>query len=281
MEEKKSILKNSKEEIPKNAFRPSSHGQGQPYEVHHHYYYEPPRSKAGRSSKPGIAGALLIITAVLGLIVSAFIVGGSMFIGDMNEGFEFWGMGDKGDVTGEVLYLNGSSVENATITIVGEDLSTQTDKDGLYIIYNVPSGNQKIKVEKEGYNTIIYKAFISPSEAKWKANVDDNSHQNWDSDNEYDFIISPGTRTLDRGSYPPFGMIGSIMVVCAALIIIFSIIALIGGFFALKRKNFKYAIIGAVFGIFTGIGALLSLISLFILILSRDEFNKDTKEGKY
>ena len=246
-----------------------------PPEVHYHYYYEPPRVKPGRSSKPGIAGALLIIAAVIGLIFSIAIIGMSTFVGDFGEGFEIWGVSDKGDVSGEITHLNGTPVENVTISIVGENLNTQTDSDGLYIIYNVPTGNQKIRIEKEGYNTIIYKAFISPSDSEWE---DREKHDGkWETGNEFDFTISEGDQVLERGTYPPFGIISGFMIVCGIVMLVFSIIALIGGIYAIQRRNFAFAIAGAVLGILTVGGTLFALIALFILIISRNEFTKSTE----
>lgn len=243
-----------------------------PPEVHYHYYYEPPRAKPGRSSKPGIAGALLIVAGVIGLIASIAIVGMSTFVGDFDEGFEVWGVSDEGDVSGVITYLNGTPVENVTISIVGENLSTQTDTNGLYIIYNVPTGNQELKVEKEGYNTIVYKAFINPSDSEWEDREKHNG--GWDTGNEFDFTISEGDLVLKRGTHPPFGIISGFMIICGIVMIVFSIIALIGGIYAIQRRNFAFAIAGAVLGILTVGGTLFALIALFILIISRNEFKK-------
>jgi len=250
-------------------------GTGAPDEIHHHYYYEPPRPKAGRSSKPGIAGALLIFTAIIGIIGAGFLIGSGFFVGDFSEGMNFPGTDDTGDVTGTVRYTNGTPAEGVTILIVGEDLSTETDDVGNYIILDVPSGNQKIKVEKEGYNTIIYKKFVSPDEINWEA---ENGNGHWDHENSEDFVLTVGDRTLERGSYPPWGMIGGMIFVCAVLILVFSIVTLLGGYYAIKRKKFSLAIAGAILGIFTIVGALFSLIALFILIISRNEFNKPQEQ---
>ncbi len=241
-------------------------------EVHYHYYYEPPRHSKKRSSKPGIAGALLIITAILGLIFGSMIIVGGEVVGDFGEGMSFWGMAENGDVSGRVTYKNGTPVVNATVSIVDEPISTQTDDYGNYLLYNVPTGNQKIKVEKEGYNTIIYKLFVSPSDAEWK---DKNGKHEWESDNEKDFKLTPGDQEIEMGEYPPWELFQTIMTICGILALVFSVFVLLGGYFALQRKNFMFALIGAILGIFTFgfiIGSLFALIALFILIISRDEF---------
>jgi hypothetical protein len=242
-----------------------------PSEIHHHYYYQPPRPRPSRSSKPGIAGALLILTAIIGIIGAGFIIGSGFFVGDFSDGMNFPGTDDTGDVTGTVRFTNGTPVEGVTISIVGEDLTTETDDSGNYIILEVPSGNHEIKVEKEGYNTIIFKKFVSPGEVKWEAK---NGNGHWDHENNEDFVLTEGDRTFERGEYPPWGMIGGMIFVCGVVIMVFSFITLFGGYFALKRKKFSLAIAGAILGIFTIVGAIFSLIALFILIISRNEFKK-------
>ena len=62
------------------------------------------------------------------------------------------------------------------------------------------------------------------------------------------------------------------MYVCGAIIIITAIISIIGGIFALQRRHYGFAVVGAVAGVIS-LG-ILALIALFILIISKDEFKK-------
>jgi hypothetical protein len=237
-------------------------------ELHYHYYYEPPRQRFSRSSKPAIAGALLIIIAILGLIFSTMILAGGAFIGNVGVGSEVFGEDNTGEIYGQVKLNNGTPIENATVSIVGESIYTVTDQNGNYALYDIPTGNQKIRVEKDGYNTIIFKTFIAPSNNPWGG--DDST-----SDNEQNFFLSPGNTVDERGMYPPFGFLSGILLFCAVLGIIFSIIALLGGYYSLKRQKFSLAIVGAVVGIFTVgflLGTLLAFVAIFILIISHDEF---------
>jgi hypothetical protein len=238
---------------------------GRPRDVHYHYYYEPPRHIKTKSSKPTIAGILLVITALLGLISSGFLLGLGFFVGDLGEGFALFGEEQKGDIMGTVTFLNGTAAEDVSISIVDEPLSTVTDIEGNYVIHNAPTGNQQIRIEKEGYNIIIYKTFIAPHTIQQDKNEEFN--------NEFDFTLTAGDEVLDRGSYPPWGLIRNLMLVCGVVIVIFSIIALIGAYNAFKRKGFGIAVTGAILGLFTGIGTLFALIAIFILVISRDEFN--------
>jgi zinc-ribbon domain len=64
--------------------------------------------------------------------------------------------------------------------------------------------------------------------------------------------------------------------VCGALAVLFGVIAIIGGVFAIQRKHFALAIIGGLFGM-AGIGfflgALLALIALILVAVSKEEFD--------
>lgn len=67
----------------------------------------------------------------------------------------------------------------------------------------------------------------------------------------------------------------NIMVICGSLCLIFGIIAIVGGFFGMTRKNFALAIVGGIFGLLgVGffIGALLAIIGLILIAMSRKEF---------
>jgi hypothetical protein len=237
-------------------------------EVHHHYYYEPDPKKRKRSMKPGIAGALLILTAVLGLIMGGMFVGGGFFFNNIEDGSDFWGIEDNGDIKGRITYLNGGGVENATVTVVGEGITTVTDENGHYILYNVPNGEQKLRVEKEDHNTYIMQIFVTPGESGWGSDNGD-----FDYEDVYNLEITKGTQVVERNEQPSRGIIGGMIYACGALFIVFSVLALLGGYFALKRKNFKLAAIGATMGIFTVFGTIFSLIALFLILISRDEFN--------
>jgi len=242
---------------------------GRPYDVHYHYYYEPPRPARKKSSKPTVAGVLLIIAAILGLVAGV----GAVALGSV--GFDMFWEDTEGDIYGVVTYQNGTGIENVTVSIVGEDLSTQTDQDGYYAIYNIPSGDHKIKVEKEGYNTIIYETFISNDDFNMEDSENGKDHHDVKhEDNEINFVMTAGYEELERsGDTPPWGLIEGFLVFCGVLIIIFSIFALVGAVHAFRRKSWKLALLGSILGLFTILGSLFALIALLVVALSRDEFN--------
>jgi hypothetical protein len=270
---------------PGGYYRQGQAAGGQPQQppgVHYHYYYEPPKKPKRRSSKPSIAGAMLIIRAIAVIIIAVFMMSTGIFFGDLGEGFDPFQEDAKGDVHGYVMYTNQTPVEGASVSIVGETLSATTDENGYYLIYNVPSGNQKVQVEKPGYNTIVYKTFVSPSDVNivthGNGEVDrDDRNGDLESGNKINFTLTEGSETLERGEYPPFEEIRNVMLVCAVVAIILAIIMIIGGFFAIKRQRYGLAILGSIIGIIS-IG-ILPIIALFILLISREEFKKSESDA--
>lgn len=64
---------------------------------------------------------------------------------------------------------------------------------------------------------------------------------------------------------------------CVAIIGVFSVFALLGGLFSLRKKNFAIAIVGAILGIFTlgfFIGSILSILALIFIAISKNAFQR-------
>ena len=70
--------------------------------------------------------------------------------------------------------------------------------------------------------------------------------------------------------------LSALMYACAVLLGIFSIFALLGGVYTIKRKRFSIGIVGACLGILSCglliIGPILSIIALILIISSKDEY---------
>lgn len=66
------------------------------------------------------------------------------------------------------------------------------------------------------------------------------------------------------------GDVGSILAVCGAIWLILGIIALLGGIFAVQRKNFGIAVLGGILGL--GGYFIPALIGLILVAVSKDEF---------
>ena len=72
------------------------------------------------------------------------------------------------------------------------------------------------------------------------------------------------------------GFLTGLILLCGAIGIIFSLIALIGGFMGIQRKMWGLALAGGIFGILGvglfGVGSLLSLIGLILVAISHGDF---------
>jgi hypothetical protein len=71
--------------------------------------------------------------------------------------------------------------------------------------------------------------------------------------------------------------ISGIIIVFALIGVIFAVISLAGGAFAIMRKHAGLAIIGAIFGLFAigpyGIASIFSLVALILFAISHNEFD--------
>jgi hypothetical protein len=242
--------------------------QGQPPQG---YYYPPPRRKKERSSKPQVVGALLAVVAVLGLVGAGMGLMGWTFFGNIDEISGTDGSG-QATVQGQATFLNGTGVQGVQILIIGEAMSTVTDEDGYYILYNVPTGDHKIQASKDGYFTIIRKVTVTD---------DSFFGPDWETPNSFEtkarFTMSPGTGTVETGRWATqdLDIFRNFILVCAAIGLVASLITAMGAYFAVKRTNLSLVVVGAVAGIFTFgffIGSVLAFVALFILLLSLDEF---------
>jgi hypothetical protein len=70
--------------------------------------------------------------------------------------------------------------------------------------------------------------------------------------------------------------LASMFIICGALGIIFGLMAVIGGWFAIKREKFNLALVGAILGLLTlgpyCLTSILALVGLIVLAISKDEF---------
>ncbi len=217
-----------------------------------------------RIEKAKIAGAFLIVAGVLCVMLSSIMLAAELFAWDANDDVStFQGIST---VHGLISFPNGTGVEGAKVSVSNSGLEGVTNETGAYIIRGVPNGACDIKVEKAGYKTIIYHTTLA-----------DNA---WTS-NSYDFTIVPGEGTMKYGynENNALELRGwSFASSCTALTMVGGILALVGGVEARKGKRYELTIVGAIGGIVGigfGLGALLSLIALFMLLMSADEFKKE------
>ncbi|MCJ2512209.1 MAG: zinc-ribbon domain-containing protein [Candidatus Thermoplasmatota archaeon] len=75
--------------------------------------------------------------------------------------------------------------------------------------------------------------------------------------------------------YYPYNF-GLFQAICGVVGLAFAIIAIVGGYFAIKRRNFAMAVVGAVFCMLSigsmGISSILGLVGLILIAVSSHEF---------
>jgi len=251
------------------------------------WYYWPAyqgyqKPKPRKSSKPAIAGALLVTAGLLAIVFGGLV--GSLFF-SFDNSFPFddadWEDG-IGGVQGYIIYQNASPVVGATITVVDSGLIAISNDTGYYRLIGAPSGWHDLKVAKEGYKTILQNVYIK-TQGGW-------GEYDWDDETTVDFQVQEGLGTIRLGpthdvddDWERRGMkaMENMVYVCMGTTIIFGSIAVIGGYFAFQRRHFPVVMISSIFGILSigfGISAILSIIALIVLLLSHNEF--DVKKGK-
>ncbi|MCK5415214.1 MAG: carboxypeptidase regulatory-like domain-containing protein [Thermoplasmata archaeon] len=244
------------------------------------YYPPPPRLKKRPSNKPNVVGSLLVVVAVLGLVMAALSFTGMAFFSEVSD----WFPGEEGDtmtLEGRVTSLNGTGLTGAVVNVVDEGLAATTDGEGYYVIYNVPIGDQTIRCSKDGYTTINRRVTVMAD----IFNGDGPGGPGEPFTQDVDFALSEGTGEVTTGTWidADFFDFRALWLTCSVILIITSLLALLGAFYAFKRTNMMWVLIGCVAGIFTigfMIGTVLAFIALFILLLSLDEFKNGKKKDE-
>ena len=67
-------------------------------------------------------------------------------------------------------------------------------------------------------------------------------------------------------------VMAGIIMICGVLLLIFGLIGLLGGIFAIKRTHFGLAILGGIFSLLVGF-IIFGLIGLILVAISKDEFS--------
>lgn len=243
------------------------------------YYPPPPRPKKRKSSKPKVVGSLLVVVAILGFATGAGSIVGMAFFSEFSDWFP--GEGDTLTLEGRVTSLNGTGLADAVVLVVDEGLSTTTDGEGYYVIYNVPVGDQTIRCSLDGYVTIDRKVTVTGDIFSGQE-PDGPGHEFVQT---VDFAMSEGTGSVETGRWIEGDMFDfrAIWLTCSVIILVASSLALLGAVYAFKRTNLMFVLIGCVAGIFTMgffIGTVLAFIALFILLLSLDEFRNGNKKDE-
>jgi hypothetical protein len=244
------------------------------------YYPPPPRLKKRPSSKPNVVGSLLVVVAVLGLVMAAMSFVGAAFFNDVGDMFP----GEEGDtmtIEGRVTSLNGTGLSGAIVNVVDEGLASTTDGEGYYVLYNVPIGDQTIRCSQDGYTTINRKVTVRAD--IFNENFPDDTGKEFKM--TVDYALSEGTGDITTGQWVDGDIFDfrALWITCTIILVVASLLALLGAFYAFNRTNMTWVLIGCVAGIFTVgfmIGTVLAFVALFILLLSLDEFREGKKKDE-
>jgi len=250
-------------------FPPGSGPAPAPVTIYQPYYVNESSASPKRSSKPGVAGGLLITTGLISIIIGMIAM--TVTVGLFGGSFPPGGMDDgTGEVSGQVIFQNMTPAENVTITVTETGQLAVSNATGNYRIIGISSGTHQLKVEYPNYKTILQKVSVGRSMGMGPREASGATH--------VDFQLTPGEGPITVGSgttSDEWGMefARGILSVCSALWILLGILIVAGGYFSLQRRKYPLAVAAGVAGLLTPL-CILSMIALVVLFLSGDEFRK-------
>jgi len=202
-----------------------------------------------KTKKPKIAGMLLIIVLIIGLVTAIF-----------SEVFIIYSLdiasaaGITGSVSLKVTDMSNNSIEDVNIKING--LNGYTDENGFFSIDNVSLGILTIEISKEGYKNQILKKLVPPI-FNFVTNIKLREGEGYEEKVEYDSLAC--TMIL-------------------AILLVFTVLAILSCF---QRKNLDIAIFGSFISIFTFgfffINSIISIIAFILVYKSMEEFENGEK----
>ncbi len=202
------------------------------------------------SWKPVVAGVLLIVIFLLGTVIAGALL---FSLDTLTE------TGMASTYTGTVVDEEGSKLAGVTVTVEDAATTATTDGSGEFTLSNISGGKHTLVFNSAGYKTLRAEVFVLP----WDITLPTQ-----------DFTMEQGT-----GSTSQRGIMLVVLDLAPALavgILALSAVALIGGILALLRKQFVFAVVGAVCGIIAGffsiVGIPLGIVALVLLLISREEF---------
>lgn len=202
-----------------------------------------------RTDKPMIAAIILICVFILGISSAVF---SETFISSPLNVLSDTGL--TGTVEFMIIDQSNNSLENVSIII--DEISGKTNDNGGYSVKNISLGINEAEIQITENKTLTVEILVTPLI------------------NSYNEIIVDE----DSNKFIPYETTG-----CSIILLIFSVIALLGAVASFKRQHFDVAVAGALLGIFSFgffmVGSILSLISMFIILYSKEEF-ENGKKGK-
>ncbi|MFO8133847.1 MAG: carboxypeptidase-like regulatory domain-containing protein [Thermoplasmatota archaeon] len=202
------------------------------------------------SWKPVVAGVILIVICLLGMMIAGALLFSLDTLTDT---------GMASTYTGTVVDEEGSKLAGVNVTVEDTGMTATTDGAGAFTLSNISGGKHTLVFTSAGYKTLRAEVFVLPWDITLPAQ---------------DFTMEQGTgSTSQRGLML---VVLDLAPVLAVGILALSIVALVGGILALLRKHFVIAVVGAVCGIIAGffsiVGIPLGIVALVLLLISREEF---------
>lgn len=171
-----------------------------------HRYHEMHDKKRHRSVMATIAGVLLIITGVLGLIVAMFMGAAAVLIYNADMNSVNLGDGQFCSVLGQVTDERGEPISGAAVTIIDKDLYTTSDGAGTFCLVSLEPGIYTIEVKKDGYKTQMFETYLLDNNninySEYQDLKEEWEYYHYDLfDDTYDNCNDQGTGLEDSVSY--------------------------------------------------------------------------------
>jgi len=212
------------------------------------------------SNRLRVAAAFLVIAFILGLTTCVLTSLYGVIIPNPDIFFET----ETTTISGSVIDIEGKHIEGVTVSVLNSNLGDVSNSNGNYVIEKIQVGDYRIRAEMQGYKTVIMKITVTAGQP-----------------NAYDFVLKSGNpeppEEVDESVRISEGG-GSNIVTYTTIIIILisSFFPLFGAYLVFTRQRFRIAVTLAVVGIMSVgfvIGAILCIITLVILLSSRQGFN--------
>jgi len=244
--------------------------------------------------KPPIGGSLLMFAGILTIFISTILFLSAIFI--HIPGLE---ENKSGTVIGSVYFIEEENVtftnitvKFANITVKGTELFNKSLADGSFTLEGVPAGIQTLVFSSPGYKNFSYEIIVFADEVNAPdVLVPEDLVLNTPLKVEMQELKKgedPELDGIEISDAPPPGLAfyRTCIPVCSVLAIAFSMISMIAGYFAIKRRNYRFTAIGAILGGGASLWSvnmlfppIFCLIGFLLIYMGRAEFS-DVKKVK-
>lgn len=196
-----------------------------------------------------LVGWLLVASALLGLATMAFLL---LLDSDEDSSRILRDVSGTGRLAGRITNDQGDPLLGVNLTLIGTNLTTETDGNGEYRLEAVPAGQQNLTFRKPGYVTLHYHTIIVPEQGNRLATLQ----------------LKAGEGSQEQRDPRQRQLLDQSLSVCATLVFILVIFTGVGGYKSLQGRDYTWVVGGALMGLFTFGFLLGSLLSLAALILA-------------